>query len=417
MLGRKDIAAAAEAEIGLGGANGRAPDRFSRRRADIIAAAIPVLNSHGFKGMRLTAVAELIGLRATGVTYYFPRKEELAVACLEAALGEFHVMLQAAERETGASARVRRLIELFVERDAAVQRGEATELASFSAMRALEGELFERVLQGYRQMFRRVRGLFDAPELDKAARSMRALALLEQLYWANVWLRDYDLDEFPRVAERMADIVDGGLAREGAAFDPGDLNLRITDEDGDPAKESFLMAAIRQINAHGYRGASVERISASLNVTKGAFYHYNDAKDDLVATCFRRSFGHVRDTLRRVRGEGPDEWWRLATAVTDLVRFQFSADGPLLRTSALSSMPSSHQVEIIALSEKVNRRIAAMISDGIAEGSMRRVDPIVAAHMLGAAINSASDVRFWRNVGEADPRAYARALLFGLAQV
>ena len=48
--------------------------------ADIVAAAIPVLNAQGFKGMRLTAVAELTGLRATGITYYFPRKEELALA-------------------------------------------------------------------------------------------------------------------------------------------------------------------------------------------------------------------------------------------------------------------------------------------------------------------------------------------------
>ena len=38
--------------------------RFEKRRSDIIAAAIPVLNAQGFKGMRLTAVAELIGLKA-----------------------------------------------------------------------------------------------------------------------------------------------------------------------------------------------------------------------------------------------------------------------------------------------------------------------------------------------------------------
>jgi len=36
-------------------ASGRAGDRFERRRADIVAAAIPVLNGQGFKGMRLTA--------------------------------------------------------------------------------------------------------------------------------------------------------------------------------------------------------------------------------------------------------------------------------------------------------------------------------------------------------------------------
>ena len=81
------------------------PDRFERRRADIIAAAIPVLNSHGFKGMRLTSVAELIGLRATGVTYYFPRKEELAVACLETGYAIFHGLLDHAEREPEAGER------------------------------------------------------------------------------------------------------------------------------------------------------------------------------------------------------------------------------------------------------------------------------------------------------------------------
>ena len=139
------------------------PDRFERRRADIIAAAIPVLNSHGFKGMRLTAVAELIGLRATGVTYYFPRKEELAVACLESGYAIFHDLLERAEQAPDAASRIARLIALFVERDAAVRRGEAMPLASFSTIRALEGEHRERVAQGYLRMFRRVRSLLDTP--------------------------------------------------------------------------------------------------------------------------------------------------------------------------------------------------------------------------------------------------------------
>src|SRR5688572_7895329 len=101
-------------------AGGRSADRFEKRRSDIVAAAIPVLNRQGFKGMRLTHVAELIGLRATGVTYYFPRKEELAVACLEFGFSVFHEMLDAAEREGDTRARVARLIELFVARDAEV---------------------------------------------------------------------------------------------------------------------------------------------------------------------------------------------------------------------------------------------------------------------------------------------------------
>jgi AcrR family transcriptional regulator len=372
------------------------PDRFERRRADIIAAAIPVLNGHGFKGMRLTAVAELIGLRATGVTYYFPRKEELAVACLESGYAIFHDLLDQAEQAPDAASRIARLIALFVERDAAVRRGEVMPLSSFSAIRALEGEHRERVAEGYMRMFRRVRSLLETPELahlDKIGRTIRALVLLEQLYWANVWLGDFDLDHFPRLAKRMTDIVTNGIVPAGGAIDLGDLDLRAAIEPVDTAKESFLMAATRQINEHGYRGASVDRISAALNVTKGAFYHHNEAKDELVAACFRRSFGIAREAQRRVALMPGNELHRLSVAVVGLIRFQLGPEGPLLRTSVLSSMPQEHQVEIISQSYKVSRQFSAMIADAVADGSARPVDPAVAGALLHAAINVASDMR------------------------
>lgn len=393
--------------------------RFEKRRSDIIAAAIPVLNGQGFKGMRLTAVAELIGLKATGVTYYFPRKEELAVACLESGMAVFHELLAIAEREPDSRRKVARLIELFVERDAAVREGAATPLASFSPIRALEGDHRERAVEGYRRMFRRVRALFESPELedlDKHSRSIRAMVLLEQLYWANVWLGDYDLDEFPRLARRIIDIVSDGLAPEGARFDPGEVCLRAAAATGaDAAKESFLFAATRQINAHGYRGASVERISASLNLTKGAFYHHNEAKDDLVAACFRRSFGIVREAQREVRGQGDSEWWRLITAVSSLIRFQLGPEGPLLRTAALSSMPHEHQVEIMSLSYKASRQFSGMIADAISEGSARAVDPAIAGALINAAINVGADIRLMRRpMPERLVNDYARPLFTGL---
>ena len=392
------------------------PDRFERRRADIIAAAIPVLNSHGFKGMRLTAVAELIGLRATGVTYYFPRKEELAVACLESGYAIFHDLLERAEQAPDAASRIARLIALFVERDAAVRRGEAMPLASFSTIRALEGEHRERVAQGYLRMFRRVRSLLDTPELahlDRIGRTIRALVLLEQLYWANVWLGDFDLEHFPRLAKRMTDIVTNGIVPAGVAIDLGDLDLRAAIEPVDAAKESFLVAATRQINEHGYRGASVDRISAALNVTKGAFYHHNEAKDELVAACFRRSFGIAREAQRRVALMRGNELHRLSVAVAGLIRFQLGPEGPLLRTSVLSSMPQEHQVEIISQSYKVSRQFSAMIADAVADGSARPVDPAVAGALLHAAINVASDMRILAISRDADIVGRFVQVLFG----
>jgi AcrR family transcriptional regulator len=397
-------------------------DRFGRRRSEIIAAAIPVLNNQGFKGMRLTAVAERIGLRATGVTYYFPRKEELAVACMEASLAVFHELLSVAEREPTAAGRVKSLIAACIARHVEVRRGHATPLASFASIRSLDEPHFERMVLSYRTMFRRVRALFETPELsglDKAARAARALILLEQLYWSAVFLDEYDLDDFGRVAARMADIVVNGIAASRQAFNPGVMArvspvASLPEEHGESAKEGFLVAAIRQINAHGYRGASVDRIAASLNLTKGAFYHHNDAKDELVAACFRRSLGQVHASLGAATGD--TAWARITTAATELIRFQLSPEGPLLRSSALASMPQEHQREILNLSAKVNHRLAGMVSDAIAEESARPVDPALAAHLLSAAINAASDVRFWRNGNETTTAPdYAAPMFKGLA--
>ena len=47
------------------------------------------------------------------------------------------------------------------------------------------------------------------------------------------------------------------------------------------SRETILLAATRLINSRGYRGASVNKISEALNVTKSSFYNHNDAKDDL----------------------------------------------------------------------------------------------------------------------------------------
>ena len=372
-------------------------DRFERRRADIVAAAIPVLNDQGFKGMRLTAVAELIGLRATGVTYYFPRKEELAVACIESGFAVLDGLVAEAEREPNAGARITRLIALFTARDAAVRQGEAVPLASFSAIRSLEGEHRDRVVEGYKAMFRRVRALLESPELaamDQTDRTIRAIILLEQLFWAASWLCDFDIEDYPRLAARMADIVLYGVAPGAIAEPIPSLKAPARPPaHRDESKESFLKAATRQINEHGYRGASVDRISASLNLTKGAFYHHNEAKDDLVAACFRRSFTIMRDTQIEARALAASEARRLAATVEALIRFQLGPEGPLLRTSVLSSMPAEHKTEILGHSYRISRQFASMVVDAITDGSARAVDPMVAGAMVHAAINIAADAR------------------------
>lgn len=67
---------------------GSIPSRVERRRdrkvADILAAAADVLSERGFHAMSLDEIADRLDLTKASLYHYFPSREELVSACLEA---------------------------------------------------------------------------------------------------------------------------------------------------------------------------------------------------------------------------------------------------------------------------------------------------------------------------------------------
>jgi len=391
--------------------------RFNRKRDAIIAAATDILNHQGVRGMTLGLVAERVGLITTSVTYYFRKKDELAAACFLAGLERLTALIEAARVERTASARVRRLLALYIGLRARIAAGEEPPIPIFSDIRALSPETQGPIADAYVEMFRAVRRLFGGAGGQKLARgpaTARAQILLDQIHWLEAWLPRYDPQDYDRVCERMHDILVGGLAAPGAVWAPAPI--AIAPEAPGGARDAFLRAATRLINQRGYHGASVELISASLNVTKGSFYHHHHCKDDVVIACFERSFELVRQAQLAARALEGSEWRRLTSAAAALVEFQFSPAGPLLRSSALAALPAAIRGEMIVRSYRLSDRFAAMISDGVAEGSLRAVDPFIAAQMLNATLNAAADLPVLLRGAEPQEAvdSYARAFFTGL---
>ena len=392
--------------------------RFNLKREAIVSAATEIINRHGVKGMTLAGVAEKVGLITTSVTYYFKKKEALAAACFISGIERLSTVLIQARDGPTASDRIRRLLQLYLELNARIAQGLEPPIPVFSDIRALSPEFQGPVGAAFGGMFRKVRSLLQAPDtrwMSRAAASARTQILLEQLLWSLAWLPRYDVEDYPRICERMHDILTLGLAVPGAAWSPQPLDVTgATGADG--ARDAFLLAATRLINQRGYRGASVERISAVLSVTKGSFYHYHSAKDDVVAACFGRSFEIVRRAQAEARALPWDEWVQLTSVAETLVDFQLSEAGPLLRTSALTALPEAIRAQMIEQSARLSDRFAGMISDGVAHGVMRPVDPIIAAQMLTATLNAAADLPvILQGLGRAEAAAlYTKRLFTGL---
>lgn len=397
---------------------GQVTPRFSQKRAAIVAAATEVMNRRGVRGMTLAEVAERVGLITTSVTYYFRKKDTLAAACFAAGIERLGALAHAARAETTSEARIRRLLGLYLDLRARIVTGEAAPIPIFSDLRALGPEAHGPVAYAYAGLFRRIRGLFAGPggeTLSRGAATARTEILLEQIHWAEAWLPRFRVAEYPAIGERMADILIGGLAIAGATWRPARLDIG---GDAAPAagREAFLKAATQLINQRGYRGASIELISAARGVTKGSFYHHHSGKDDLVAACFARSFAVVRRAQATAAALEGDAWLQLTSAAAALTAFQFSPAGPLLRSSALAALPEQLREAMLRQSDQLSDGFQAMIAAGVAAGALRPVDPFIAAQMLNATLNAAADLPFLLRNPPADVAVelYARPIFTGL---
>jgi len=390
--------------------------RFREKRDAILAAAAEAINEQSAKGMTFADVARRVGLNTTSVTYYFKRKEDLAAAAFEHTLDYLLVMLDTAMEAATPEARVERYLALNFARLGRVQRGEERQIAVLSDLRAMDEPVRSRLMSGWREVFRRTRLLWGAGETraETDLFGARAHVLLENTFWLPVWLPRYEADQHARVEARLMDVFRHGVAGPDARWEPRPVDL--PRDDHVPGREAFLLAATRLINELGYRGASVQRIASELNVTKGSFYHHLDAKDDLVIACYRRSFDTIAATQRLADERGGSHWQRLQDMIATLLEVQFSERGPLLRTTALSGLPTGSRQAMVDRSNRIARRFAGTMSDGIAEGTIRPVDTLIAAQALMAFQNAAFDMRKWAWSMPRDRSIslYASTLTFGM---
>lgn len=383
--------------------NSNAPDpakapspRFQARRSAIIASAIDELNRKGVRGMTLGEVASRLNLVPTGVIYYFRNKEELAGACFLRALERYRAFIDAGLKEPAGPARIQAFVSAFFELKVEVALGREEDLAKFNDVRALNKPDVNETFTG---MFRAARALVASPAAPNAPRmreNARTHLLLSEMFWIVAWIRHVDVEDYLRAADRLASILSEGFTPSGAPWpELHRLELAAADLDPRDPAEQFLRAATQLINEEGYHGASVERISARLNVSKGAFYHHNATKDELVLACFQRAFDIMWRAIRLAEDAGGSGLQKLASISEALVRYQLDGAAPLLRTSAFTTVPEALQPELMAKFDRVSYRFASILCDGMADGSIRPLEVNMGAQMLTTMINAAAELHYW----------------------
>jgi AcrR family transcriptional regulator len=372
--------------------------KYDRRREEILNAVGAVVNRHGLRDSTLAVIASEIGLNLKSLRYYFERREDLVSAAFLRSIVLHRSLADEALKEGNAEDRIRRFVCSYFDLQASVRRCERPAFVHFGDVRALTDEYFEVVGKAYVEFFRSMRRLFRTSEQTWSREQLNAKThmLISQLLWSVVWLDDHSPEDYPRVW--IDDIANPAPVPEGLS------------------SEVFLRTATQLINEEGYRGASVDRISSVLNVTKGAFYHHNDTRDGLVVDCFERTFDIIREAQDRAWSMNVDSLSHIAAAVVSLVRRQMKSEGALLRTAALTAIGPELRIEMERRLARSTLRFADMLNDGLLDGSVRVCDLRIASEMVTATINAAQELQRWTPNASAQTAAelYVRPLFDGL---
>jgi len=395
--------------------------RFQEKREAVLAAAALLFNERGVKGATLADIAASVGLVTNSVTYYYRKKEDLATACFLRSIAAFDALAIEAGAQRGVPERLNAFFTLHAKMLADIELGEHAPIVNFNDIRALPEAQAEAVYAAYTDMFRRVRGLLKGPETAHLSRddlNARGHIVLSIVHWVRAWIGRHETDEYPRIASRVADLIVHGIKGTKSRWQTSEAERtwRLA-RDANGPMEAFLRAATVLVNEQGYRGASVEKISARLNVTKGSFYHHNDNKHDLISACFERSFAVVREALSLAENSPGSGWSRAGAAARALVRHQLADGGPLLRTSATSALPDqAHREQVRRTLQRLTERLGSVVVDGMMDGSIRPLDPAIFSQGAIAAINAAAELHRWLPGAKADDIAdlYVRPVFEGV---
>jgi len=374
----------------------RVSSKYAERQARIIQVATRIINRRGVSGMTLAQVAAEMGMTPANIAYYFKTKEDLAVASFLTELPRLIAIFDAnpgvpfPESVTG-------LIDNYFSYVSRIERGLEAELVSPNDIRALNSDDVSAV---YASVFRclRARAFGGLPALSNR-QAVNALThlLLAELHWFDAWRYKIHSADYGRFGRRVGEVLMNGIVNPSRH--PGPLPfpqpLPVIEASEGGAKDAFLQAATELINEQGYHGASVERISARLSVSKGSFYHHVETKDDLITACFDRTIGIIQSTIAEAEARSSNALEALVLLAVTLVHRQLSGGATLLRLSAGTTLPESLQPNVYLEYNRIAVRIASMFSDGVVDGSIRPLDSYVAAEVFLGMVNTSDELNYF----------------------
>lgn len=172
-------------------------------------------------------------------------------------------------------------------------------------------------------------------------------------------------------------------------------------------RSAVLRTAAQLFNEKGFHATSLDEVAARLNVTKPTLYRYVRSKDDILFECVRHGLQTMQQAVSDCVAAGGSALDQLQAGMRAYAHVVMQDFGRCVIRIGEDPLPAAGRAELRHLKRGVDHEFRRLLQACVDEGSIRPVDPKLAAFTLAGAL---SWVGRWYRPGDAlAPEAIAAA--------
>ncbi|MFK7733876.1 MAG: TetR family transcriptional regulator [Pseudomonadales bacterium] len=152
-------------------------------------------------------------------------------------------------------------------------------------------------------------------------------------------------------------------------------------------RDKLLKVAAECFNSKGFSGTSLKDVAKKLNITDAALYYYVKNKEELVNLCYLRAVDIAEAAFERANTDGDNALEKLQLYIRYQIEEICGDDGPVAILSEIPALKPKHRETILQHSIDLNKKITALIEEGVSNGTMVSSNPVATSDAILGAIN------------------------------
>lgn len=177
---------------------------------------------------------------------------------------------------------------------------------------------------------------------------------------------------------------------------------------------AVLRGAARVFARLGFHRASLADVGTELDLTAAAIYYYVSSKDEMLYQCGQVALEQLNAALKEAWDSGADGLDSLRVFFRQYAQIVCDDFGRCLVLTNADDLPAEFRDGALAGRRALDGQVREMVRRGMADGSLRTVNPHALSSMLFGSLNSLT--RWWTPDGPLQPAQVADLYLDMLVQ-